>query len=52
MKNLQCKECAYCWREEGEKWPRCHYESLGTFDPAPCEVEYEPDEPDYDFDEE
>lgn len=51
--NLQCKDCAYYWREEDEKWPRCHYESLGTFDPAPCEIEYEPDEePDYDFEDE
>ncbi len=38
MKNdLKCKDCPYYWREDEDEWPVCHYESLGSWDPAPCE---------------
>lgn len=38
---MKCKDCAYCWQEEGEKYPRCHFE--GLFD-APCEYDDYDDE--------
>ena len=36
---MTCKTCPYCWQEEGESYPRCHYESMGDFDKAPCEYD-------------
>lgn len=40
MKNVSpCKECPYFWKDEDEDWAQCHYNSLGAFDPAPCEEE-------------
>ena len=41
---LQCKDCPYCWRGDGDKYPDCHYYSLGAFDQAPCEID-DQDEP-------
>ncbi len=44
MKNtLSCKDCPYFWREDDEDYPVCHYVSLGSWDPAPCEQEDDPD---------
>ena len=42
-----CKRfnCGYWWREEGEKFPRCHFD--GPDDWAPCEVEDNEEESDY-----
>lgn len=37
---MKCSECNYCWQDENDKFPRCHYEG----DLAPCE---ELDEEDY-----
>lgn len=47
---LSCKNCAYCWKDDDDDYPRCHYNSLGSWDPAPCEQpENDPEgEPDYD----
>ena len=36
---MTCKECPYFWKDEDERYPSCHYRSLGAFDPAPCEIE-------------
>lgn len=30
--------CGYYWQEEGEKYPRCHYDEPY---PAPCEYDEE-----------
>jgi hypothetical protein len=44
---MTCKECAYFWKDEDERYPSCHYRSLGPFDPIPCEMaEYDSDEDD------
>ena len=34
---MSCKECGYYYQDECENFPRCHYEGMGDFDPAPCE---------------
>lgn len=47
---MNCKCCAYYWQEDGENFPRCHYESMGGFDPAPCEIEDNYDEQEYEND--
>ena len=47
---MNCKQCLYYWQEEGESFPRCHYESIGEFDPAPCECEDEYNERQYEAD--
>lgn len=44
---MKCENCGYYWREDGERYPRCHWsdnngpDSLyGTpWDIAPCEEE-------------
>jgi hypothetical protein len=36
---MKCKECPYHWADEHDRWPRCHYNSLGPWDLAPCEIE-------------
>lgn len=41
---MKCTDCPYHWKDENDRFPRCHFESLGTWDPAPCEI----DEPIYD----
>lgn len=45
-----CKNCPYFWIGDDDDYPRCHYNSLGSWDPAPCEQpENDPeDQPDYD----
>ena len=45
MNKLTCRECPYFWTEDDEEYPSCHYESLGSWDPAPCEQDLA-DEPD------
>jgi len=39
MNNLKCKDCAYCWSEENEKYPTCHYWDWRFL--PPCEEEEE-----------
>ena len=36
---MKCCDCPFLWADDGGKYPYCHYESLGTWDPAPCEQE-------------
>lgn len=38
MNKLNCQNCNYCWKEEEDIFPCCHYE--GSY-PAPCEEEEE-----------
>lgn len=38
---LTCKECCYYYRDEGERYARCHFERMFSFDLAPCEQEDE-----------
>ena len=33
-----CAECPWCWREEDEDFPCCHFNGLGA-ECAPCERE-------------
>ena len=37
---LQCKDCAYCWKEEDDAYPRCQFRSICPNDVAPCEEEW------------
>lgn len=45
MKNLECKECPYCWHDLDEngdvisRFPYCHWESRCPGDLPPCEEE-------------
>lgn len=42
----RCAEgCGYYWQEEGEAYPRCHYDDPW---PAPCEYDDEPEGESYD----
>lgn len=43
MKDLKCRDCPYFWQEDDEERPYCHYVSLGSWDPAPCEQDDDPD---------
>lgn len=38
---LTCKECSYCYADQDEAYPRCHFERIFSFDLAPCEQEDE-----------
>lgn len=34
---MRCEDCGYCWREDWEDYPHCHYPDNGF--PAPCEYD-------------
>lgn len=34
---LTCETCGYHWQEEGERYPRCHFDGPEGW--APCEAE-------------
>lgn len=34
---MECKDCPYCYCGDNDIYPHCHYETLGDWDPAPCE---------------
>lgn len=36
---MQCIDCCYCWREEWEDYPHCHWEVRCPGDIPPCEEE-------------
>lgn len=36
-RELTCANCVYCWKDEDDSFPCCHYDSCGDWDPAPCE---------------
>ena len=31
----RCEMCGYYWKEEGDRYPHCHFEGLDGW--APCE---------------
>lgn len=37
---MKCSECNYCWQDENDEYPRCHFEGWT----APCECEDEREE--------
>lgn len=38
---LECRDCCYCWQEEWERYPSCHFDADNRMpdDLAPCEYE-------------
>jgi hypothetical protein len=34
---MKCTDCLYLWKEDAEKYPRCHWESRAPGDEPPCE---------------
>lgn len=34
---MRCEMCAYCWKEEEDRYPICHWESRCPGDYPPCE---------------
>ena len=49
---LECKDCCYCWQNDGEKYPSCKWESRCPDDKAPCEYDeydYVNEEENYDY---
>ena len=34
---LKCEDCGYYWKEEGERYAGCHWESRCPGDIAPCD---------------
>lgn len=36
---MRCKDCVYCWQEEGENYATCHFVQATCFDVPPCEWE-------------
>lgn len=34
---MKCIDCVYYYITPEDRYPRCHFESLGDFDLAPCE---------------
>ena len=40
---MKCADCNYCWQDEYDKYPRCHFEGDWC---APCEYDNE-----YEFEE-
>lgn len=47
MSECAKRGCSYYWQEEGEAYPRCHWESRCPGDVAPCDEDdvYYADEP-------
>ena len=36
---MKCIECCYCWQDEYESYPCCHWESRCPDDKPPCEYD-------------
>lgn len=41
---MKCSECNFCWQDQFDTFPRCHFEGDQC---APCEYEDDIDEPDW-----
>ena len=40
MKNhIECRECGFFWKEDGVRFPTCHWESRFPEDKPPCEYD-------------
>lgn len=37
--DLTCKECVFCWKDDEDNFPCCHFERRTSWDVAPCEQE-------------
>ena len=37
--DMNCKECCYCWKDEGEKYPSCKWVQKAPGELPPCEEE-------------
>lgn len=35
---MNCKQCSYYWQDSDDDFPQCHFNSLGIWDTAPCEI--------------
>lgn len=38
---MRCKDCNYCWKNDGEKFASCKWESQCPGDCPPCEYDDE-----------
>ena len=45
MSKCADSNCGYYWQEQGELYPRCHFDGFGL---APCEYDDEPVDTAYD----
>lgn len=45
---MQCKDCPYCYKADGDEYPRCQFFSIAPFDIPPCEYDDEYAEEDLD----
>jgi hypothetical protein len=36
---MKCIDCCYCWKDEDDKYPCCHWASKCPDDIPPCEDE-------------
>ena len=36
---LTCKDCPFCYKDEDDRYPCCHFFALSPWDIAPCEIE-------------
>ena len=41
---MKCTECEFCWKDDGDSYPVCHFESRTVWDIPPCELEDIPEE--------
>ena len=41
---LECKDCSYCWKDEDDKYARCHFQEMhgdpSWLDVPPCEEDW------------
>ena len=47
---MTCKECPFCWKDESEKYPCCHFEIRTCWDIPPCEYDDCADDEDCPYD--
>lgn len=36
---MRCTDCCYCWKEETDNYPHCHWEPRAPDEVPPCEEE-------------
>lgn len=46
--STRCYCCGYCWQDEDEDYPSCHFDHDSPW-PALCEYDGEEDDTDYDY---
>ncbi len=35
----RCSNCSFCWPDDGEQYPTCHFSPVAPWDLAPCEYD-------------